>query len=262
MIDRRPSVIVRCRTAEDVSLAVRYAVLNEKRLTVRGGGHNVAGTAVDDDAVMVDLSLMRDVVVDTKASRAYVDGGATLLDVDAATVEHGLACPSGVVSETGLGGLALGGGYGWLARKWGLTCDHIVAADVVLADGSRIHVSQDDQPELLWGLRGGGGNFGVVTRFELLLRPVGSAVVRTAKLPASPARVAAYREFAAGQTDDLQAVITLHGPERAGEPPTMTARTVWIGAPEPEAAACTALFRALECAPPPPVTMSHLDLQT
>ncbi|MGO4426212.1 FAD-binding oxidoreductase, partial [Streptomyces sp. MCAF7] len=129
MFDRRPALIARCRGARDVSAVLRYATREGIPVTVRGGGHNVAGLAVADGAVMIDLSLMREVEVDPAAGVVRAAGGCLLRDVDEATGRHGLACPAGVVSHTGLGGLALGGGYGWLARKWGLTCDHLIAAE-------------------------------------------------------------------------------------------------------------------------------------
>ena len=136
MHDRRPALIASPRGAADVSVALRYAKEAGLPVTVRGGGHNVAGTAIADGAVLIDLSPLREVTVDPQARTAEAGGGALLKDLDAATAPHGLGCPSGVVGHTGLAGLALGGGYGWITRKWGLTCDHIMSAEVVLADGS------------------------------------------------------------------------------------------------------------------------------
>jgi FAD/FMN-containing dehydrogenase len=203
MHDRRPVCIARCRTAADVRDALRFAAANGYPVTVRGGGHNVAGAAVADGAVMIDLTPMRGVLVDAAAGVAHADGGCLLRDVDAATARYGLACPAGVVSHTGLGGLALGGGYGWLARTWGLTCDHILAARVVLADGSIVTADETEHPDLLWALRGGGGNFGVVTRFTLRLRPVRSLYHHVARYPLDTAAqaLAAYRSFAEHQPD-------------------------------------------------------------
>jgi len=208
MHDRRPALIARCTTAAEVSQVLRHLRTANLPVTVRGGGHNVAGAAVADDAGMVDLSLMREVTVDPAAGLAHAQGGALLRDLDAATTPHGLACPAGVVSHTGLGGLALGGGYGWLARKWGLTCDHIVAAEVVLADGSVVVSDDTEHPDLLWALRGGGGNFGVVTRFTLRLRPVEPILLHTGVygLDEAAHALAAYAEFAENQTNDLHAV--------------------------------------------------------
>ncbi|MFI1864050.1 FAD-binding oxidoreductase [Streptomyces jumonjinensis] len=208
MPDRRPSLIARCTGASDVSAAVRFATGEGLPVTVRGGGHNVAGTAVDDDTVMIDLSPMRGVTVDPARAVATAEGGCLLSDLDAATAPHGLACPAGVVSHTGLAGLTLGGGYGWLARKWGLTCDHLLAAEVVLADGSVVEATGERHPELFWALHGGGGNFGIVTRFTLRLRPVGRIHHRTAvhSLADAPAALAEYRAFAEKQSGDLHAV--------------------------------------------------------
>jgi len=208
MYDRRPAFIARCADAGDVAAALRHARGLDLPVTVRGGGHNVAGLCIADGAALIDLSPMREVRVDAAARIATAQGGCLLGDVDAATVPLGLACPAGVVSHTGLGGLALGGGYGWLARKWGLTCDHILGAEVVLADGRIVHASADEHPELLWALRGGGGNFGVVTRFTLRLRPVDRIYFHTAVYPLREAvgALAAYREYAETQSHDMHAV--------------------------------------------------------
>jgi len=177
MIDERPAAIVPCRTAGEAAAAVRAAAGAGAAISVKGGGHNVAGTAVRDGAVTIDLSAMRAVTVDPDRRIARAGGGATLADVDRATQAHGLAVPLGVVSETGIGGLALGGGFGWLSRLHGLAADNLVAADVVLADGSTVRASADTEPDLFWALRGGGGNFGVVTAFEFRLHPVGPEVL-------------------------------------------------------------------------------------
>jgi FAD/FMN-containing dehydrogenase len=240
MHDRRPELIARCTTAADVGVALRYAAAAGRAVTVRGGGHNVAGTAVSDGSVMIDLSLMNGVEVDADALTARAQGGCLLRDVDSATLAHGLACPAGVVSHTGLGGLALGGGYGWLARKWGLTCDHIVAAEVVLADGSIVEATEDEHAELLWGLRGGGGNLGIVTRFTLRLRPVGPVHHHTGVFPLADAAeaLARYREFAVEQGPDLHAVATLKIagqqdwiPERLRGVPALFLTATWFGEP-------------------------------
>lgn len=221
MIDRRPALIAPCRGPRDAAAALRYAQAAGLPVTVRGGGHNVAGAAVADGALLLDLSPMRQVTVDAAAGLAQAGGGALLGDLDAATTPLGLACPTGVVPETGLGGLALGGGYGWLARKWGLTCDHIVEAEVVLADGTVVEASQRKNPGLLWGLRGGGGNFGVVTRFTLALRPAGQVWLRHWLFPLAEASaaLAAYRAAAPGQPDDLQIVAALKRAPATGQIP-------------------------------------------
>jgi FAD/FMN-containing dehydrogenase len=177
MIHRRPAVIVRCVGARDVAPAIAFARDHGFEIAVRGGGHNIAGHAVCDGGVMIDLSPMTGVSVDVRQRRALVDPGATLHHLDSATQVHGLATPVGINSTTGIGGLTLGGGFGWLTRKYGMTIDNLLSADVVLADGSRRHASERENADLFWAIRGGGGNFGVVTRFEFGLHPVGPDVV-------------------------------------------------------------------------------------
>jgi FAD/FMN-containing dehydrogenase len=172
-IDRRPAAILQPRSTADVVAGVRWARASGLPIAVRGGGHGVAGHAVADDALVVDLRYDRAVTVDRKRRRAVVRGGATWLDVDGATVAHGLAMPGGTFGDTGVAGLALGGGIGYLMGTGGLTCDNTVRAEVVTADGSVVTAGDGGDPELLWALRGGGGNFGVVTEFEFALRPVG-----------------------------------------------------------------------------------------
>ena len=177
MIDRRPAAILRCADTSDVVEAVRFARERELLTTVRGGGHNIAGLAVCDDGVMIDLSGMRGVDVDPSTRRAVVQGGATWTDVDQVTQQHGLAVTGGHVGTTGVGGLTLGGGFGWLHGKHGLTSDNLISAEVVTADGRVLRASEDENPDLFWGLRGGGGNFGVVTSFEFALHPVSDVFV-------------------------------------------------------------------------------------
>ncbi|HKB28535.1 MAG TPA: FAD-dependent oxidoreductase, partial [Candidatus Limnocylindrales bacterium] len=203
-------VIARCADADDVSAVLRFAIDSGLPVSVRGGGHNVAGQALADGAVLIDLSLMRHVEVDRMRRVAEAGGGCLLRDLDRATTPYGLACPIGIVSHTGLGGLALGGGYGWLARKWGLTCDHIVSARIVLADGSIVEASDASHQDLLWGLRGGGGNFGVVTRFTLRLRPVGPMRHRVAAYPidAAPDVMETWRSFAPRQVDGVHVMLS------------------------------------------------------
>jgi FAD/FMN-containing dehydrogenase len=176
MIDKRPAAIVRCAGVEDVVAAVGFARDQEVSVTVRGGGHNVAGLGVADDALVIDLSSMQEASVDSDARTVRVGGGATIGDLDAATQSHGLATPMGLVSETGIAGLTLGGGMGWLRRKHGLSCDQLVSVEVVTADGRVLIASEDQNADLFWGLRGGAGGLAVVTAFEYWLYPVGPEV--------------------------------------------------------------------------------------
>jgi FAD/FMN-containing dehydrogenase len=176
-IDKRPSLIVRCAGVADVIEAVRFARENNLLVAVRGGGHNIAGTAVCDEGLMIDLSPMRAIHVDPGAHTAHVQGGATFADVDHETQAFGLAVPNGVVSTTGVGGLTLGGGFGRLSRKYGLTADNLLSAEVVTADGALVTASANENSDLFWGIRGGGGNFGIVTSFEFKLHEVGPEVL-------------------------------------------------------------------------------------
>jgi FAD/FMN-containing dehydrogenase len=174
MIDRRPALIARCAGADDAARAIAFAREHDLLIAIRGGGHNGAGLGTCDGGVVIDLSLLRDIQVDPQARRVRVGGGCTWGEVDRATGEHGLATPSGIISTTGVGGLTLGGGLGHLTRACGLSIDNLLAADVVLADGSQVRASADSHPDLFWALRGGGGNFGVVTAFEFRLHEVGT----------------------------------------------------------------------------------------
>jgi FAD/FMN-containing dehydrogenase len=211
-VDRRPGLIARCRGSADVAAAVRFARDHDLEIAVRGGGHNVAGTAVCDGGIVIDLSAMRAVLVDPAGRTARVQGGALWGDVDHETQAHGLATTGGIVSHTGVGGLTLGGGIGWLMRKHGLAVDNLLAAEVVTAEGKIVRASADEHPDLFWALRGGGGNFGVVTSFRFALHPVGPTVV------AGPVFWAAedttkvlrfYRDFVARAPDELGTVIRL-----------------------------------------------------
>ncbi|HBC3498403.1 MULTISPECIES: FAD-binding oxidoreductase [Vibrio] len=177
MIDRKPSLIARCKSTDDVVMAVNFARDNGQLLSVRGGGHNIAGNAVCDNGVMIDLSLLTQVRVDENAKRAFVEPGCTLGDLDEATQKHGLATPVGINSTTGIAGLTLGGGFGWLSRKYGMTIDNLVSANVVTADGRQLLASETENEDLFWALRGGGGNFGIVTQFEFQLHPVDPEVL-------------------------------------------------------------------------------------
>ncbi|MGC1951728.1 MAG: FAD-binding oxidoreductase [Gammaproteobacteria bacterium] len=177
MIDRKPALIVQCQGVDDVSLALAFARENGLELSLRGAGHNIAGNAVCEEGLMIDLSNMRNVHVDSKNRRAYVEPGATLSDLDEATQAHQLATPVGINSTTGIAGLTLGGGFGWLTRKYGMTVDNLISVDVVTVEGKRIHASEEENADLFWAVRGGGGNFGVVTQFEFSLHPLGPEVL-------------------------------------------------------------------------------------
>jgi FAD/FMN-containing dehydrogenase len=212
MIDRRPAVIVQPADADDVAPAIQFARASALEISVRGAGHNIAGNAVCNGGMMIDFSSMRNVRVDAAKKRAYVDPGATLADFDSATQQHGLATPVGINSTTGIAGLTLGGGFGWLTRKHGLTIDNLISAEVVTADGKRLRASEQDNAELFWALRGGGGNFGVVTEFEFALHPVGPEILAgLIVFPFAQAKqvLTRYSQFANTATEDLSVWVVL-----------------------------------------------------
>ncbi|WP_191093842.1 FAD-binding oxidoreductase [Nocardia colli] len=171
-IDRYPGLIARCRTAADVGLAIRFGVRHDLPIAVRGGGHSFSGLSMCEGGLVIDLSPMRSIAIDPRDRLAQVGPGVRWRQLDMAAEAVGLAVPGGEVSHTGVAGLTLGGGVGWLSRRYGLSCDNLVAAELVTADGDLLEVTEDTHPDLLWGLRGGGGNFGVVTRFTLRLNPI------------------------------------------------------------------------------------------
>jgi FAD/FMN-containing dehydrogenase len=211
-VSRRPRLIARCTGTADVAAAVRFARDRDLAIAVRGGGHNVAGTAVCDGGIVIDLSTMRAVSVNPVERTAHVQGGALWGDVDHETQAHGLATTGGIVSHTGVGGLSLGGGIGWLMRKHGLAVDNVVQAEVVTADGEIVGASAGDHPDLFWALRGGGGNFGIVSSFRFALHPVGPTVMAgpvfwAAEDTADVLRF--YRDFVAHAPDELGTVIRL-----------------------------------------------------
>ena len=211
-VDRHPRLIARCRGSADVVAAVRFARDHRLEIAVRGGGHNVAGLAVCDDGLVIDLSMMRAVWVDPVGGRARVQGGALWTDVDRETQVHGLATTGGIVGHTGVAGLTLGGGLGFLARRHGLTIDNLLAAEVVNADGAILRAAVDEHPDLFWALRGGGGNFGVVTTFEFALHPVGPTVLAGPIFwPAADTTkvLRFYRDFVADAPDELGTVVRL-----------------------------------------------------
>ena len=209
-IDRYPRLIARCKGPTDVIAAVRFARESNLEIAIRGGGHNVAGTAVCDDGIVIDLSAMRAVSVDPRSATALVEGGALWGDVDHQTQAHGLATTGGIISHTGVAGLTLGGGLGWLMRQHGLTVDNLLAADVVTANGDFLRASHDEHPDLFWALRGGGGNFGVVTAFKFQLHPVGPIVLAGPILwdAADTTEVLRfYRDFIRNAPDGLGTVV-------------------------------------------------------
>jgi FAD/FMN-containing dehydrogenase len=209
---RRPALVVRCSGAADVIAALGFARSNDLPVAVRGGGHSVAGFSTCDDGVVIDLSPMRSVRVDPGALRATVGGGAVWGDVDHETQAHGLATTGGLVSTTGVAGFTLGGGIGWTMRSFGLACDNLAAADVVTADGRLVHASETENADLLWGLRGGGGNFGVVTQFELTLHPLGPMVYAGPIFyPADAAGelLRTFRRWAGDAPDEITALVDL-----------------------------------------------------
>lgn len=206
MIDRSPALMVRCADADDVAAAVRVAREQDVPLTVYGGGHGVTGSAVCDGGICIDLRGMKEIDVDPGRSTVRVGGGVTWGELDAATQEHGLAVTGGRVSTTGVAGLTLGSGSGWLERKLGFTCDSLIEAEVVTADSRRVQASERENPELFWGLRGGGGNFGVVTTFHFRLHPVGPIVLGGLLMhPAAAARdlVRFWRDFMLGAPNEV-----------------------------------------------------------
>jgi FAD/FMN-containing dehydrogenase len=229
MIDRRPLAIVRCRDAGDVVEGIRYARAHDLALSVRSGGHGVAGNAVCDGGIVLDLSGMRAVSVDPGARRADAEPGLLLGDLDAATARHGLATPLGVMSGTGIAGLTLGGGLGWLAGKHGLACDNLIGAEVVTADGSVLRVGPDSHADLYWGLRGGSGNLGVVTSFRYRLHPVTRVLAGALTYSWSGARSALLerQQFMASAPDELSSVASL-GLGDDGRP-TLTVLVCWSG---------------------------------
>jgi FAD/FMN-containing dehydrogenase len=238
-IDRRPALVVRCADADDVAEAVRFARGRDLPVSVRGGGHAVAGHAVVEDGLMIDLSLMNAAGVDPVAHTATAGGGTLLGNLDRATQGFDLATTAGIVSETGIGGLTLGGGLGHLMRKHGLTVDNLLSVDLVTAEGEKIHVDDETDPDLFWGLRGGGGNFGIATAFEYRLHPVGPTVLAGPivwPLKQAGEVLRTLRDFAPQAPDALGMAVSARmappapfmPPERVGEPVVMVV-PVWAG---------------------------------
>jgi FAD/FMN-containing dehydrogenase len=232
MIDRRPACIARCRSVNDVQEAIRFARDNNLPIAVRGGGHNAAGLGVCDSGIVIDLGGMRDVAVDPVRRTARAGGGARWGDFDRATAAHGLATTGGLISTTGVGGLTLGGGLGWLMRSYGLACDNMVGAEVVTADGQLVRASATENADLLWALRGGGGNFGVVTTFEFALHPVTTVFGGMLLYPLSRARevLRLYRAVTRSAPDALTAFAPMtHAPDGT---PVIGLAVCYNGSPE------------------------------
>ncbi|MDS0282359.1 FAD-binding oxidoreductase [Haloarcula onubensis] len=235
MIDRAPALIARCSGPADVIQAVRFGTDHDLRISVKGGGHNIAGRAVVDDGLMIDLSPMDGVRVDPETKRARVEPGAVLADLDHEAQAFGLATPVGYNSTTGVAGLTLGGGWGWLSRRYGTTVDNLVSADVVTATGELVHASETEHPDLFWALRGGGGNFGVVTSFEFALHEVGPEVLSGPIVHPFEDTVdvlAEYREVVADLPDEATVwFIIRHAPPLPVIPESWHGRKVLILAP-------------------------------
>jgi FAD/FMN-containing dehydrogenase len=219
LVDRSPAVIVRCRSAADAAAGVRFARSAGLDVCVRGGGHNVAGRAVVDGAVMIDLAEMKDIDVDPAARSVRAGAGLTWAELNDATAEHGLAVTGGAISSTGIAGLTLGGGLGWLMAKYGLAADNLLAAELVTAEGDVAEVTAASDPDLFWALQGGGGNFGIVTTFTYRLQPVVNVTGGLIAHPidAAPEMLRFYRDAVAGSSDDLTVFAGLvHAPDGSG----------------------------------------------
>jgi len=210
-IDKHPGLIARCSDADDVVRAVQFARENQILVSIRGGGHNVAGRALCDDGIVIDLSAMNGVAVDPKSRTVRVQAGALLSDIDRETHLHGLAVPMGIVSRTGIAGLTLGGGVGWLVRKYGLTIDNLLECEVVIATGERVIANKETNADLFWGLRGGGGNFGIVTSFLFKAHPVSTVLGGLVLYPREQARdvLRQYRAFMSSAPEELTAYAAL-----------------------------------------------------
>ena len=264
MIDRRPRYVVRCAEVADVSAAVRYAAEQGLEVGIRCGGHGIVGHAVPDGGIMLDLRPMGEVTIDPVARRARVQGGALLGALDRASQAHGLATTAGNVSHTGVGGLTLGGGMGWLARRHGLTCDNVASFELVTADGELLHVDADSYPDLYWALRGGGGNFGVVTEFEFTLHPEpGEAISAELQFPLDGDRAAGamrrWRDLSFDAPREATFAATISGE-------SVSLGLVWVGDPQLGRARIAEVAARLADAAEPAGTsiepMTYLRLQT
>jgi FAD/FMN-containing dehydrogenase len=232
LIDRRPAAIAHCQGADDVATALAFAQQHDLEIAVRGGGHNPAGHCVVDDGLVIDLSRMRNVEVDPEARLATSEGGATWTDLDAATQAHGLVTPGGVVGSTGVTGLTLGGGIGHLTAQYGLTCDNLIAAELVTPAGELVRATGDENPELLWGIRGGGGNFGVATRLQYRLHPLERVIGGLLEYEGDRVRDAlrVFRDVDAKAGNDLSCQAQLRFD--AGRTPALTVAPCYTGSDE------------------------------
>lgn len=276
MVDRRPAVIARCADAAAVATAIRFARARGIEIGVRCGGHSVTGMSVPEGGLMLDLTPMGAVQVDPDRRRAWAQGGALLGALDRATQPFGLATPAGNVSHTGVGGLTLGGGMGWLARAHGLTCDNVLSFAVVTADGERLRASESENPDLYWGLRGGGGNFGVVTDFEFRLHHVGTTALIAELFYPAPEATAAMRAWRdviprSSRRATFTAWVGTAGPwaflpSELHHRSVVSVGLVWVGDLEEGQKELAALRAALRSATPPAVerirALSYLELQT
>jgi len=212
MIERRPAMIAQCADADDVPTAIAFARRNKLEISIRGAGHNIAGNALCDNGLTIDFSNMKNVLVDAAKRRAYVEPGATLANLDEATQAHGLATPVGINSTTGIAGLTLGGGFGWLTRKYGMTIDNLLSVEMITAEGKKIRASETENADLFWAIRGGGGNFGVVTQFEFQLFPVGPEIFAGLMVfPFNQAKqiLHKYRQFVNSAPEELNVWVVL-----------------------------------------------------
>jgi FAD/FMN-containing dehydrogenase len=242
MFDRKPAVIARCANTQDVVKALAFGRENNLLIAVKGGGHNSAGTAVCDDGLMIDLSLMQGVDVDAGSNLVKVQGGCLLGMVDKETQEHGLAISSGIVSHTGVGGLTLGGGFGWISRKYGLSVDNLVSAEIVTAEGNVVTASSTENPDLFWAIRGGGGNFGIVTSFTFNTAKIGTEVLSgpiVKKFEDLKEYVQFHREYVRTMPDEMTIwMVIRHAPPLPFLPPEVHGKLVvlvpfvWLGDPE------------------------------
>lgn len=232
MHDKKPAFIARCSGVADVIAAVNFARENDVLISVRGGGHNVGGTASNDGGIMIDLSLMKGIRVDAENRTVHAQGGTTMADLDRETQVFGLVSPSGVVSTTGIAGLTLGGGIGWLRKKYGLAIDNLLSVDMVTAEGKAIHANENQNADLFWAVRGGGGNFGIATSFEFRLHPVGPMVTLCAPFyPAEEAKniLPVWKEFMDNSPDEVSSNASIWTiPPAPDFPPELHGRRVII----------------------------------